>query len=694
MYISELEIENFRGFKGLTKILLNNGINVFIGQNNSGKTTILKAIELLFNENSPKRLTIGDFHKNVSIDEIKKVPPKIVVSAKLIESSDEEEYSDDLITVSTWLTKIEKPYEAKITYEYYLPEKHIDEYEQMMKSMGSQNIEDYWNEIEHNFIPKFKYHILIGDPKLKTPIDIESLKKFDFQFLKAVRDVERDMYTGSNSLLKEVIDFFIDYDVKNNENLTKEAKIKEIRKNKRDFSEKASGLIEDLQKRMESGKDEMLRYAIGTGATFEKLTPSFEGKILDTELYSALKLIVESETGIKIPAAQNGLGYNNLIYISLLLAKMQKNASGTYFGTNAKNYSILAIEEPEAHLHPTMQYKLLKFLNLNSQKEVRQVFITSHSPNITASVDLNSLIVIEHMEDKIEISYPSRIFDDSQEDIESKLFVERFLDVTRSDMFFAKKIIFVEGLAEQLLIPEFSNMLDKNIVDSHISVINLNGRYFNHFLKLFDSNKSEFAMKKKVACITDLDPVRKEKSLKESSSSWKKCHPIFLYYGSDQYDYKPYSNLLLESSQSMSDNIQIFFQPLFFSSTLEYQLMIENVTCKELITNSVSNQQELENLIDKYADYENIDLKDFVDLLKSNTTNNEIKAIYQDFNSKKEFFIKHTIATRYLESISKGLVAQELAIKIMMINMKNNNEEDVILNVPKYIKEAIEWTHQ
>lgn len=694
MYISELEIENFRGFKGLTKILLNNGINVFIGQNNSGKTTILKAIELLFNENSPKRLTIGDFHKNVSIDEIKKVPPKIVVSAKLIESSDEEEYSDDLITVSTWLTKIEKPYEAKITYEYYLPEKHIDEYEQMMKSMGSQNIEDYWNEIEHNFIPKFKYHILIGDPKLKTPIDIESLKKFDFQFLKAVRDVERDMYTGSNSLLKEVIDFFIDYDVKNNENLTKEAKIKEIRKNKRDFSEKASGLIEDLQKRMESGKDEMLRYAIGTGATFKKLTPSFEGKILDTELYSALKLIVESETGIKIPAAQNGLGYNNLIYISLLLAKMQKNASGTYFGTNAKNYSILAIEEPEAHLHPTMQYKLLKFLNLNSQKEVRQVFITSHSPNITAAVDLNSLIVIEHMEDKIEISYPSRIFDDSQEDIESKLFVERFLDVTRSDMFFAKKIIFVEGLAEQLLIPEFSNMLDKNIVDSHISVINLNGRYFNHFLKLFDSNKSEFAMKKKVACITDLDPVRKEKSLKESSSSWKKCHPIFLYYGSDQYDYKPYSNLLLESSQSMSDNIQIFSQPLFFSSTLEYQLMIENVTCKELITNSVSNQQELENLIDKYADYENIDLKDFVDLLKSNTTNNEIKAIYQDFNSKKEFFIKHTIATRYLESISKGLVAQELAIKIMMINMKNNNEEDVILNVPKYIKEAIEWTHQ
>ena len=71
---------------------------------------------------------------------------------------------------------------------------------------------------------------------------------------------------------------------------------------------------------MAAGKKHMLRYAEETGAAFENLMPSFEGRILDTELYSALKLIVENETGIKLPANQNGLGYNNLIYISLLLA--------------------------------------------------------------------------------------------------------------------------------------------------------------------------------------------------------------------------------------------------------------------------------------------------------------------------------------------------------------------------------------
>ena len=243
MYISEIEIENFRGFNNKTKILLNNGINVFIGQNNSGKTTLIKAIELLFNENSKKKLSIEDFYKDISIDTIKNMPPKIVISAKITESVDEREYSDDLITVSTWLTKIERPYEARITYEYYLPEKHIDEYKEMISTMNSSDIEDYWNEIGHNFIPKFKYHVLIGNPEFKTPIDSESLKKFDFQFLKAVRDVERDMYTGNNSLLKDVIDFFIDYDIKNNQEISSEEKRIQIGKKKRDFSTRASTCI-------------------------------------------------------------------------------------------------------------------------------------------------------------------------------------------------------------------------------------------------------------------------------------------------------------------------------------------------------------------------------------------------------------------------------------------------------------------
>lgn len=62
-------------------------------------------------------------------------------------------------------------------------------------------------------------------------------------------------------------------------------------------------------------------------------------------MFSTLKLIVEYETGIKIPATHNGLGYNNLIFMSLLLSKMQVNSDGKYLGSNAKVSPILAIKE-------------------------------------------------------------------------------------------------------------------------------------------------------------------------------------------------------------------------------------------------------------------------------------------------------------------------------------------------------------
>ena len=58
MYIKELEIENFRGFGKNTKIEFQDGINVLIGPNNGGKTTILKALELLFSSGSNKKLKI------------------------------------------------------------------------------------------------------------------------------------------------------------------------------------------------------------------------------------------------------------------------------------------------------------------------------------------------------------------------------------------------------------------------------------------------------------------------------------------------------------------------------------------------------------------------------------------------------------------------------------------------------------
>lgn len=706
MYIKELNLINFRGFKKSTKIQFTNDINVIVGANNSGKTTVIKALELLFSDNSSKKLSIDDFNHNTSIKELKASPPKIVISAKLIESEDEEEYSEDLITVSTWLTKIEKPYEAIITYEFALPEKEEDDYKSIIGNLESKEIEDYWSEIETTFLRKYTPKLFIGNPEHRTLIDSDSIRKFDYQYLDAIRDVERDLFTGRNTLLKEVIDFYMDYDIKIDGKLNKDDKHEQILKRKKDFSKKADVLISDLHKRMSGGKKEMLKYAEETGADFDNITPSFDGKILDTELYSALRLVVENKTGIKLPATRNGLGYNNLIYISLLLAKMQKNASGEYMGNNAKVFPILAIEEPEAHLHPNMQYKLLKFLNENSKHEVRQIFITTHSPNITAAVDLDSIIVLYKDKAETKIAYPGKVFSESEEDQASKNYVGRFLDVTKADMFFAKSIIFVEGIAEQLLIPEFAKCIGLDLTDSHVSVINVNGRYFNHFLKLFDVNNSKYAIPKKIVCLTDMDPVMKkikDESIEDDdeNSSWKSCFPFLVGSDETNYEYKKTSNSLTELYQGRDkkDLIRVYTQNE--GSTFEYELMFENIKCVDLLTDSVANKSEIKYMMGKYHEEISMpEIKTMVKKIRKGKFKDSINSFLEKNQLEPSKIAKHIISARYLNSIKKGEVAQELSYAISA-NIQNKNSVDpkvkgTALNfvTPMYISEVIKWICQ
>ncbi|MCT1380919.1 AAA family ATPase [Bacillus sp. p3-SID196] len=687
MYIAELTISNFRSFNKKTTLNFNDGINVIIGQNNAGKTTVIKALDILFNNSSSKRLNINDFNRSASIEELKVCPPKIYISAKLQESENEVEYSDELVTVATWLTTLNTPYEATITYEYFLPEKEAAEYTNLMKQISTEDINQYWKAIEHNFLKKYVHRVYVGNPEFKNSVQNDEINRFDFQFLTAIRDVERDLFKGNNSLLREVIDFFMDYDIKSNSELEKKEKIEQIQKKKRDFSVESKKIIESLQQRMRNGEEQILKYVNNTGAGIDESKPSFDGEILDTELYSALRLIVEKESGIKLPAISNGLGYNNLIYISLLLSKMQKDASGEYLGSNAKVFSILAIEEPEAHLHPSMQYKFLQFLKENKDSNVNQIFITSHSPNITAAVDLEDILVIQKINEEIKIAYPSKVFNDSnEEDVISRNYVKRFLDVTKADLFFAQNVILVEGIAEQLVLPEFAASMDLNLADSHTTILNIGGRYFNHFLKLFDTNRCEFALTKKVACITDLDPVRKLKDAADEDSNWKKCLPIFLGLQPEDFEYKQTSNSLVGTYSHSDSKIKVFTQTHGQSSTFEYDLILKNPNCTKLVTPSVSNAQELKDLMDLVA--KDKPIKEIVERIRKNAFKDELLNLLTLGLLKDELSVKKgIIASRYLLSISKGEAAQEIAYVI-------STADQGLIEPPDYISEALKWICQ
>src|SRR5690606_8257143 len=147
---------------------------------------------------------------------------------------------------SDWLTVLNADYEAKLTYRFFLP---IDKHEEYEIALADCETRDKaWQVIKQDYLRFYTYKIYGGDPSLLQTADSDSLQKFDFQFLNAIRDVERDMFTGRNTMLKDILDFFLDYDINSADEAIKlEATIlTEIKVAKMAFSKQARNLNTQL----------------------------------------------------------------------------------------------------------------------------------------------------------------------------------------------------------------------------------------------------------------------------------------------------------------------------------------------------------------------------------------------------------------------------------------------------------------
>ncbi len=683
MYISHIKIQGFRNFKN-TEIDFNDGLNVLIGHNNAGKTNLLKALQLVIEPHYRyRRLNTYDFCREISLNDLKAHSPSITISLTIKNSElSYNEQEEDLRIVANWLTELENGYEAMLSYRFFLPAEKEEEYLSALADVNDLNA--CWGIIENDFLRYYVYKLLAGPLESPVTPEIDKLERFDFQFLGAMRNVEDDMFYGRNSMLKEVLHFFIDYGIKINSDKTKQEKEAELKAIKRSFGEDASSLMSSLLERLEEGKGVMLDYAQETGASFNNAQPDFKSILTEQDLFSALKLIIKYENDIEIAATHNGLGYNNLVYMSLLLSKMQADADGGYMGDNAKVFPILAIEEPEAHLHPAMQYKFLQFLDKNLKKDhkVRQIFLTTHSSQITSAVKLDDIICL-HKNNNCStlISYPGKVFSDSTDDKKSKNYVQRFLDVTKSDMLFAHKIILVEGAAEELLMSTLARYDGKSLEDQHVAVVNINGRYFEHFIKLFNTVVSSKAIPKKVACITDRDPVKRKKV---GNNRFKACYPFELNQDTEHYEYSVNAE---DNERTFADHpsIRFFSQDVHKGKTFEYDLILSNPNLELLLTDSMSNKNEIKTMMEMSYDQAK-------DKIKESVKWDMVKAALDETDWEDDEKKKHLIAARYLDSIGKGENALELCLTLEdNFELEDDNENKKAFIVPSYIHEALEW---
>lgn len=678
MYIKEINILNFRSFKEAL-IPFHEGVNVIIGHNNTGKSNLLRAMGLVLGYSNSHRLGTSDLFYETDVAELQRQSPRIKITLVLRRSADENLDSADMALFANMMTDPALSEEAELRYEFKLD----DSQEQNYKADVANAItaKEIWKIIEQDYIRLYKSSRSGGNQAAGININ-ETLGQIDFQFLDAIRDVSHDLYAGYNPLLRDVLNFFIDYSVKNDVTKTEDEIKEQLKALRDDFVQQSRPLMQTLQNRLQDGKNVFLKYALDTGATFNGAEPDFDGTVTENEMFSVLRMFIKYAVGIEVPATYNGLGYNNLIYMSLLLAKMQADGNIAYMKRNAKVLSFLAVEECEAHLHPAMQYKFLKFLqdnNLNGH--VRQIFMTSHSTQIASAVKLDDLICLTSPAlGQINVGYPRAIYkEESSNDMVSKQYVQRFLDATKADMFFANRLIFVEGIAEELLLPVFARYLNKNLTDEHVLVVNMGGRYFNHFLKLFDT-KNPYTINKKIVCLTDIDPCRKKKG---DDKNYEVCYPYEYNIDTDNYDYKHHADTEVDQ-YVVHPNIRFYRQDVTYGKTLEYDLMRENPNCELLLTDSVSNRDEIKAMMAE------LDVNKMMGKMRNSEANTRIKSSIDQSGWEDEEKRKALLASRYLNSVSKGSNALELNVTLMD-NLEKPEAERKEFHVPQYIIDALKW---
>lgn len=217
--------------------------------------------------------------------------------------------------------------------------------------------------------------------------------------------------------------------------------------------------------------------------------------------------------------ARSGLGYANLLYMATVMVELSK--------ANDADLTIFLVEEPEAHLHPQLQSLVLSFLRdraRESQQTVKppgepegkiQVIVTTHSPNLTASIHPSHLVVVRSNpvpgQEKERQTSSIPIAKISMKDAQLNK-VSRYIDVTKSSILFGTRGMLVEGVAELLLIP----VLAKNIVFKSnpgawrrftgSSLISVDGVDFLPYLLLLLSNVDGFSIFDNLIIVTDNDP--------------------------------------------------------------------------------------------------------------------------------------------------------------------------------------------